>query len=84
LALIARLISGSVISGNPAPSSYCAAQTGFSRARSWFRAVVDVRFGAGSENYGLARQMPPGEQLHFAELFQSIRSKRYFSILAAI
>ena len=43
-----------------------------------------MRFGVGSENYGLARQMPPGEQLHTAELFQSIRSKRYFAILAAI
>jgi hypothetical protein len=43
-----------------------------------------VRFGASFENYGLACQMPPGEQLHVAELFQSIRSKRYFAILAAI
>jgi hypothetical protein len=44
------VISGFTMSGNRVPSSYCAAQIGFSCALLWFRAVAGVRFGTGSEN----------------------------------
>jgi hypothetical protein len=44
------VISGLATSRNWVPSSYCAAQIGFSCALLWFRAVGGVRFATGSEN----------------------------------